>query len=91
VADAQAPMGMACTKQVGVKADAEARIKVPEMHCGNCVGPIRGGLRDVPGIASSEFDLGQRVVTVRWASGLTNRQAIEAAITRAGFKVENAP
>ena len=68
--------------------DAEAKIKVPEMHCSSCVGTIRGGLRDLPGIAGSSFDLEQRVVTVRWDSKMTNRQAIESAIVKAGFKVE---
>ena len=82
---------LACAKPASVTADAEAKISVPEMHCSSCVGTIRGGLRGVPGIESSVFDLEHRVVTVRWSSTQTNRQAIEAAIAKAGFKVEKAP
>ena len=78
---------LACSKPTAAPADAEAKIKVPEMHCSSCVGTIRGGLREVPGIESTTFDLENRVVTVRWVSSQTNQQAIEGAITKAGFKV----
>ncbi len=70
------------------KAVLGATISVPEMHCSSCVGTIRGGLRAVPGVEDSTFDLATRQVTVRWDSKKTDQTAIEAAITKAGFKVE---
>ena len=82
----------ACSKPTAVApvaaADMEAKISVPEMHCSSCVGTIRGGLRAVPGVENSTFDLATRQVTVRWDSKKTDQSAIEAAITKAGFKVE---
>lgn len=84
-------MLVACSRHVveatAAKADREAKISVPEMHCSSCVGTIRGGLREVPGVEASTFDLATRQVMVRWASKKTDQAAIEQAITKAGFKV----
>lgn len=71
----------------GGKADMETKLSVPEMHCSSCVGTIRGGLREVPGVEGSAFDLSAREVTIRWDSKKTDLPSIEAALTKAGFTV----
>ena len=62
-------------------------IAVTEMHCANCVGTIRAGLRDVPGVVGSKFDLEKRTVEVTVEDNKADRAAVEEAIRKAGFKV----
>ena len=64
---------------------------VPSIHCSSCVGTIRGALRDVSGVESSQFDLEHKRVTVKTRGPAVERAAIEKAISDAGFPVEKSP
>ncbi len=62
-------------------------IRVEGMTCGGCVNSIQNALTNREGITSAAADLDSAMVTVEFDSGIIQQDAIEQAITDAGFSV----
>lgn len=62
-----------------------AEIKVEGMSCQHCVMSVRKAVEGLDGIKSSNVEIGK--VSVEFDEGKVSQDAIEAAITQAGYKV----
>jgi copper ion binding protein len=62
-----------------------AEIKVEGMSCQHCVMSVRKAVEGLDGIKSSNVEIGK--VSVEFDEGKVSKDAIEAAITKAGYKV----
>jgi len=62
-------------------------IRVDGMTCGGCVKSIQNALTHRDGITSATADLDSSTVAVEFDSGVIQQNAIEQAITEAGFSV----
>lgn len=60
------------------------RYAVPGISCGHCAAAITGEVSAVPGVASVEVSVDDKIVTV---AGAAERSAVEAAIEEAGYEV----
>jgi len=64
---------------------ASAEIKVEGMSCQHCVMSVKKAVEGLDGIKSSNIEIGK--VSVEFDEGKLSQDAIEAAITKAGYKV----
>lgn len=63
---------------------SELKFKVPEISCDHCKETIEREVASLDGVARVEVDIGDKQVTVE---GSPARDAVVAAIDRAGYKV----
>jgi copper chaperone len=64
---------------------ASAEIKVEGMSCQHCVMSVKKAVEGLDGITSSNIEIGK--VAVEYDESKLSQDAIEAAITGAGYKV----
>ncbi len=57
-------------------------------HCGSCKTTIEGALGKLPGVSSSDLNLEDKVVTVKYDAAKTNPDAMKGAIVKAGYKAD---
>ncbi len=60
-------------------------LKLEGLHCGHCTGLIKNSLELVKGVELAEVTL--KSARVRYDEELATREALEAAVTRFGYKV----
>ncbi len=60
-------------------------LSIEGLHCGHCTGLIKNSLELVKGVESAEVTL--KSARVRYDEELATREALEAAVTRFGYKV----
>ena len=65
----------------------KVQIKVSGMTCGGCERSVQNALTSHKGVAVAKADRAAGVVSVEFDPGVIQRQALEKAITDAGFKV----
>lgn len=63
----------------------EISIKVEGMTCGHCAARVKKVIEDLQGIIESDVQIG--LVKVRFDENKTNREAIEKAISDAGYSL----
>ena len=63
----------------------EINLKVEGMTCGHCVIRLKKAIENIQGIGESDVQVG--LVRVRFDENNTSREAIEKAISEAGYKV----
>ncbi len=63
-------------------------INVGGMSCGMCQSAVQEALSGVEGVAEAAVDLEGGVATVVFDEGLTNLDALRAAVEDTGFDVE---
>lgn len=61
------------------------QLKIGGMHCGHCQDLIRNSLSIVKGVSMSS--VGEGTVTVTYDETVAEREDIEKAITRFGYKI----
>lgn len=66
----------------------EPSLSVPSIHCQGCVGTIEANLRLEPGNGGIEGDVKSKTIRVAYDASDTSPDAIEAAVTRLGHRVE---
>lgn len=64
-------------------------INLPSMVCGNCAKTIRKAIYGVEGVKDVNVDVEKKVAEVKFVSLQTNIQAIEEAVTEAGYDADN--
>jgi mercuric ion binding protein len=60
-------------------------VNVPSIQCGTCKKNISGALKNLDGVISVQVDLKDKITTVTFDDTKTNLNAIENAITSAGY------
>jgi len=60
-------------------------VKVPTIQCGTCKKNITKALKNLDGVISVQVDLKDKTTTVTYDDTKTNLEAIENAITSAGY------
>ena len=60
-------------------------LSIEGLNCGHCTGLIKNSLELVKGVESAEVTL--KSARVRYDEELATREALEAAVTRFGYKV----
>ncbi|MBI4689429.1 MAG: heavy-metal-associated domain-containing protein [Nitrospirae bacterium] len=63
----------------------EIKIKIEGMSCMHCVGRVKQALSELSGISEINVEIGN--ASVKYDETKLNRQDIETAINRAGYKV----
>ncbi len=64
-------------------------IALENISCHGCVWEIQVSLEELHGFQSMEYDLTAKTVTVEYDPTQLSRQAIEAKIVAAGFRLKN--
>ena len=67
---------------------SQLRLLVPSIYCQGCVETIEANLRLEPGIGRIEGDVKSKTLRVAYNDSETSPDAIEAAVTRLGHRVE---
>ena len=62
-------------------------IKVEGMTCGGCVKSVQNALNQRDGVSSATADLDSGIVAIEFDAALIQKNALEQAITDAGFDV----
>ncbi|MFU8778856.1 MAG: cation transporter, partial [Roseovarius sp.] len=68
--------------------DVTATLTIPGMGSDHCAGLVADSIRRLPGIEKLDTNIANHRVRVSFDAGLTNTQAIRAAIERAGYEVD---
>jgi copper chaperone len=66
---------------------AEAKLKIDGMSCQHCVAAVKKALCEVPGVDSTDVEIGS--ATVRYDDAKTSQKDLEAAVEKAGFSVKS--
>ncbi|MFG1691227.1 heavy metal translocating P-type ATPase [Gemmatimonadota bacterium] len=64
-------------------------ISIRGMHCAACVSRVQRVLEGVPGVAGAEVSLATESARVTVRPGTVDREALEEAVTAAGYEVES--
>jgi Cu+-exporting ATPase len=67
----------------------EIYLHVSGMSCGHCTQSVRETLESLAGVGSVEVDLDSGIATVNYDPATTNVESMKAAITQAGYSVED--
>ncbi|MEV6274670.1 heavy metal-associated domain-containing protein [Nocardia sp. NPDC051832] len=67
-------------------AASTATVTVTGMTCGGCANSVRTEVGRIDGVTSVDIDLASGLVTVD-SSGPVTREALTAAVTKAGYQV----
>lgn len=62
----------------------------PVMHCANCEKKIKSNIRFVKGVKNIETNRDNQTVTIRSDKKSFNRQALDKAFAKIGFKISDA-
>lgn len=62
------------------------KLSIEGMHCGHCAALVRKSLSIVDGVKSAEVGVGSAIV--EYDENVTDRDIIEKAVTRFGYKVK---
>lgn len=63
------------------------RLEIEGMTCASCVGRVEKSLLKVPGVVAAEVNLATESAQVRLLESIADRQALMAAVARAGYQV----
>jgi copper chaperone len=63
------------------------KLGVEGMSCRHCVMAVRNALTALPGVASAEVSLEQKLATVSYDPAIVGRSAMKTAIENAGYTV----
>lgn len=66
-------------------------IKLNSMQCDMCVEKVTDAIKSVEGVEKVTVDLDKKSATVTYNADLTNKKAIEKAITSAGYDANKKP
>jgi copper chaperone CopZ len=62
------------------------KLSIEGMHCGHCTALVKKSISIVDGVKVADVDLGS--ATVEYDENITDREKIEKAVTRFGYKVK---
>ena len=62
-------------------------LAVPEISCDHCKNTIEGALNQIDGVSRSDVSVESKTVTVSFDDGVTDVEAIRAAIENEGYDV----
>ena len=65
-----------------------ASLNIGGMTCSACVSHIENALRDVPGVAEANVNLGVERASVEFVPGMVELSVLQAAVEGAGYRVE---
>jgi len=65
-----------------------ASLNIGGMTCSACVSHIENALRDVPGVAEANVNLGVERASVEFVPGMVELSDLQAAVEGAGYRVE---
>ena len=65
-----------------------ASLNIGGMTCSACVSHIENALRDVPGVAEANVNLGVERASVEFVPGMVELSDLQAAVEAAGYRVE---
>ena len=65
----------------------KATFNVPEMSCGHCKAAVEGELNKLSGVESSNADVENGTVAVRYDDGKVSTEQLKGAIEEAGYAV----
>lgn len=71
--------------QESIAKNATVVINVPTVACGSCDATITKAVKKVAGVKSVKVDVEKKTATVSFASGKTNLEKLEKAISKAGY------
>ncbi|GAB4387546.1 MAG: hypothetical protein Kow0025_01750 [Thermodesulfovibrionales bacterium] len=63
------------------------KLSIEGMHCGHCTALVEKSLKMVKGVDYVSVQMG--AATVSYDDAVTDRSAIEAAVTRFGYKIRD--
>ncbi len=66
---------------------ASKTVKIPSMHCGNCLNTIRLELLDLKGVNEVNGDIASKEITVQW-NAPADWESITATLDEIGFSPE---
>ena len=66
-------------------------LTAPDITCGGCANAIRRALGTLPGVSEVTVEVDRKTVVVTHQGGVTDHDALVAALDRAGFPAEDAP
>ncbi len=61
-------------------------LNISGMTCGGCTASVKRVLEALPGVAQAEVSLENAQAEVKFDANLTGREAMTAAVNRAGFE-----
>jgi copper chaperone len=61
------------------------KLKIEGMHCGHCAALVKKSLSIVEGVSTADVEVG--TATVEYDENRTDREKLEKAVTRFGYKV----
>ena len=65
----------------------DTTFKVPDMSCGHCKAAVEGELNKLSGVESSNADLENGTVVVRYDESRVSTEQLKGAIEEAGYTV----
>ena len=65
----------------------DTTFEVPDMSCGHCKAAVEGELNGLSGVESSNADVENGTVAVRYDEGKVSTEQLKGAIERAGYTV----
>ena len=62
------------------------KLSIEGMHCGHCAALVRKSISIVEGVKDADVEFGS--ATVEYDENITDREKIEKAVTRFGYKIK---
>jgi copper chaperone CopZ len=62
------------------------KLSIEGMHCGHCAALVRKSISIVDGVKGADVEFGS--ATVEYDENVTDREKIEKAVTRFGYKIK---